>query len=89
MGNQQCGIEAVIADLAIDGILGLDFVQRYNCLIDLRSNDNEELPLYIEGQIGCTEQGTEMVVDGHVQCVSKLRTFSKSAFSQVCIADFH
>jgi hypothetical protein len=26
MGNQQCGIEAVIADLAIDGILGLDFV---------------------------------------------------------------
>ena len=25
-----------------------------------------------------------MIVDGHVQCVSKLRTFSKSAFSQVC-----
>ena len=49
MGNQQCGIEAVIADLAIDGILGLDFVQRYNCLIDLRGNVlcfvNEELPL--------------------------------------------
>ena len=85
MGNQQCGIEAVIADLAIDGILGLDFVQRYNCLIDLRGNVlcfvNEELPLYIEGQIGST---TEMIVDGHVQCVSKLRTFSKSAFSQVC-----
>jgi predicted aspartyl protease len=36
MGNQQCGIEVVIADLAIDGILGLDFFQRYNCLIDLR-----------------------------------------------------
>ena len=45
---------------------------------------NEELPLYIEGQIGCTKQGTEMVVDGHVQCVSKLRTSSKSTFSQVC-----
>ena len=88
MGNQQCGIEAVIADLAIDGILGLDFVQRYNCLIDLRGNVlcfvNEELPLYIEGQIGYTQEGTEMIVDGHVQCVSKLRTFSKSAFSQVC-----
>jgi hypothetical protein len=59
MGNQQCGIEAVIADLAIDGILGLDFVQRYNCLIDLRGNVlcfvNEELPLYIEGQIGYTQ----------------------------------
>jgi hypothetical protein len=87
MGNQQCGIEAVIADLAIDGILGLDFVQRYNCLIDLRGNVlcfvNEEVPLYIEGQIGCTQEGTEMIMDGHVQCVSKLRTFSKSTFSQV------
>ena len=25
-----------------------------------------------------------MIVDGHVQCVPKLRTCSKSAFSQVC-----
>ena len=83
MGNQQCGIEAVIADLAIDRILGLDFVQRYNCLIDLRSNVlcfvNEELPLYIEGQIGCTQQGTELIVNGHIQCVSKVRTFSRSS----------
>jgi hypothetical protein len=44
---------------------------------------NEEVPLYIEGQIGCTQEGTEMIMDGHVQCVSKLRTFSKSTFSQV------
>ena len=52
-------------------------------MIDLRSNVlcfvNEELPLYIEGQIGCTQQGREMIVNGHAQCVSKLRTFSKSA----------
>jgi hypothetical protein len=52
------------------GILGLDFVQRYNCLIDLRSNVlcfvNEELPLYIEGQIGCTQEGTEMIMDGQL-----------------------
>jgi hypothetical protein len=85
---RQTIVTAVIGDLAIDGILGLDFVQRYNCLIDLRGNVlcfvNEELPLYIEGQIGCTQEGTEMIVDRHVQCVSKLRTFSKSAFSQVC-----
>ena len=88
MGNQQCGIEAVIADLAIDEILGLDFVQRYNYLIDLRGNVlcfvNEELPLYIEGQVGCAQEGTEMIVERHVQCVSKLRTFSKSALSQLC-----
>jgi predicted aspartyl protease len=66
MGNQQCGIEAVIADLAIDEILGLDFVQRYNCLIDLRGNVlcfvNEELPLYTLGhKLGTTKYEMENI----------------------------
>jgi hypothetical protein len=66
MGNQQCGIEAVIADLAIDEILGLDFVQRYNYLIDLRGNVlcfvNEELPLYTFGhKLGTTKYEMENI----------------------------
>jgi hypothetical protein len=60
------------------------FHKTVNCLIDLRSNvlcfANEELPLYIEGQIGCTQQGTELIVNGHIQCVSKVRTFSRSSW---------
>ena len=46
-----------IADLPMDGILGLDFIQSQRCVIDLESNvmryANQELPLYFEGHIGC------------------------------------
>jgi hypothetical protein len=56
VGTQQCTIEAVIADLPMDGILDLDFMQSQRCVIDLESNVmryvNQELPLYFEDHTG-------------------------------------
>jgi hypothetical protein len=81
VGTQQCTVEAVIADLPIDGILDLDFMQSQGCVIDLESNvmryANQELPLYFEDHTGwfrvtvkediSIQPGREMIVKGYVQ----------------------
>jgi hypothetical protein len=98
VGTQQCTVEAVIADLPMDGILGLDFIQSQRCVIDLESNvmryANQEIPLYFEGRIGCfrvtvkenisIQPGTEMIVKGFVQDAPKLRKDNKWAMLEPC-----
>ncbi|VDI79261.1 Hypothetical predicted protein [Mytilus galloprovincialis] len=45
--------EAVVTDLLVDGILGLDFMKKNKCLIDVSANilhiDNVRVPLFFEG----------------------------------------
>ena len=98
VGIQPCTVEAVIADLPLDGSLGLDFIQSQRCVIDLESNRvryaNQELPLYFEGRIGCfrvtvkenisIQPGTEMIVKGYVQDAPKLRKNHEWAMLEPC-----
>jgi hypothetical protein len=47
----------VIADISVDGILGLDFLHGNRCVVDvgrkiLRCNQNE-VPLVFDGMLGC------------------------------------
>ena len=80
VGTQQCTVEAVIADLPMDGILGLDFIQSQRCVIDLERNvmryANQEFPLYLTAALAVFElqskeniiiqAGTEMIMKGYV-----------------------
>ncbi|VDI72487.1 Hypothetical predicted protein [Mytilus galloprovincialis] len=49
--------EAVVADLAIEGIIGLDFLKKNKCLINLQEEHmvchNQVIPLNFTGQLGC------------------------------------
>ena len=95
---QPCTVEAVIADLPMDGILGLDFIQSQRCVIDIESNvmryANQGIPLYFEGRIGCfrvtvkenisIQPGTEMIVKGYVQDAPKLRKDNEWAMLEPC-----
>lgn len=48
---------AVTADINVDGILGLDFQRRQNCIIDISKScllmNNRKVDLVFEGYIGC------------------------------------
>ncbi|CAG2207675.1 unnamed protein product [Mytilus edulis] len=52
-GNEKFISEAVVTDLQVDGILGLDFMKKNKCLIDVSANllhiDNVSVPLLFEG----------------------------------------
>ena len=96
VGTQQCTIEAVIADLPIDGILDLDFMQSQGCVIDLESNVmryvNQELPLYFEDHTGwfrvtvkeniSIQPGREMIVKG--QDAPQLRKYNEWIMLEPC-----
>ncbi|CAG2190071.1 unnamed protein product [Mytilus edulis] len=72
--------EAVVADLALDGIIGLDFLKKNRCLINLQEEhmvcNNQVIPLNFTGQLGCyrvsvvedtcIQPGTEALVRGHI-----------------------
>ncbi|XP_063448081.1 uncharacterized protein LOC134727630 [Mytilus trossulus] len=52
-GKEKFISEAVVTDLQVDGILGLDFMKKNKCLIDLSANvlhiDNVKVPLCVQG----------------------------------------
>ncbi|CAG2210801.1 unnamed protein product [Mytilus edulis] len=52
-GKEKFISEAVVTDLQVDGILGLDFMKKNKCLIDVFGNllhiDNFEVPLRVQG----------------------------------------
>ncbi|CAC5409281.1 Retrovirus-related Pol polyprotein from transposon 297 [Mytilus coruscus] len=72
--------EAVVADLAIEGIIGLDFFRENGCLINLQEEHmvchDQKIPLNFTGQLGCyrvsvvedtcIQPGTEALVRGHI-----------------------
>ena len=50
--------ELAIAEIAMDGVIGLDFLNKYKCKVDIVNNkklpiDSEEVPMISEGSIGC------------------------------------
>ncbi|CAG2199229.1 unnamed protein product [Mytilus edulis] len=52
-GKEKFTSEAVVTDLQVDGILGLDFMKKNKCLIDVSANllhiDNFKVPLCVQG----------------------------------------
>ncbi|VDI50865.1 Hypothetical predicted protein [Mytilus galloprovincialis] len=71
--------EAVVADLSIENIIGLDFLKKNRCLINLQEHmvcHNQVIPLNFTGQLGCyrvsvvedtcIQPGTEALVRGHI-----------------------
>ena len=54
----SCTVKAAVADLMIDGVLGLDFLTGYNCSIDLRKQeitigDYDKFQMVRKGHFGC------------------------------------
>ncbi|CAG2221978.1 unnamed protein product [Mytilus edulis] len=86
-GTERFTSEAVVTELQVDGILGLDFMKKNKCLVDVSENifhiDNLSVPLIFQGTLGCfrvvsTESVTiparsEIVVSGKV-CLSEGQT---------------
>ncbi|CAC5403371.1 unnamed protein product [Mytilus coruscus] len=56
-GPNMLQSEAVLTDLQVDGILGLDFMKRHNCLIDVKNGlfciGDFKVDLCFQGSIGC------------------------------------
>ncbi|CAG2228441.1 unnamed protein product [Mytilus edulis] len=56
-GPNMLQTEAVVTDLQVDGILGLDFMKRHNCLIDVKNGHfcigDFKVDLCFQGSIGC------------------------------------
>ena len=56
LGNCHSVMEAVIADLTVDGILGLDFLKNNRCTIDLEKGvlvrDHQKIPMVLQGLLG-------------------------------------
>ncbi|CAC5370906.1 unnamed protein product [Mytilus coruscus] len=86
-GTERLTSEAVVTELQVDGILGLDFMKKNKCLVDVSDNifhiDNLSVPLIFQGTLGCfrvvfTEFVTiparsEIVVSGKV-CLTEGHT---------------
>ena len=57
IGDHVYTQELAIAKLSMDGVLGLDFLNKYNCVVDIVKRTltigKEEVPLISEGFIGC------------------------------------
>ena len=53
----QCLTEMVVADIDVDGILGLDFLKKNNCTVDMSKNiitvKGRKCKMNVEGKIGC------------------------------------
>lgn len=59
IGSSEFEVTTVVADINTDGILGLDFLKRNKCLVDVAS-----AKMYVEG----TEH--ELQIKGHLGCFS-------------------
>ncbi|CAC5404291.1 unnamed protein product [Mytilus coruscus] len=57
INGNVCSNIAVIADLNVDGVLGIDFQKSQNCVINITKGNvwvnGRETSLHFEGQIGC------------------------------------
>ncbi|XP_062567737.1 uncharacterized protein LOC134229979 [Saccostrea cucullata] len=57
IGESDRFIDAVVADISVDGIIGLDFLKKYNGLKDLQESllrlNYETCPFSWEGTLGC------------------------------------
>lgn len=57
LGQKIFKFDALVADLQVNGILGLDFMKNNNCNIDLQNDSqmcgNNSYPLKLCGRIGC------------------------------------
>ena len=79
--NFQCSNIAVIANINVDGIVGLDFMRAHSAAIDIERNiitvQGQEINVQIAGQIGCYRvvvsetvtlpPRTESIVNGQVE----------------------
>ena len=66
IGEEQFQIEALVADLSIDGILGLDFMKQHQCSIDLHQDvlkfQNSSVKLQFAGKMGCYRVSAAKVI---------------------------
>ncbi|VDI78822.1 Hypothetical predicted protein, partial [Mytilus galloprovincialis] len=57
LNGHVCSNIAVVADLNVDGILGIDFLRSHNCVINITKGsiwvNGRENRLHFEGPIGC------------------------------------
>ena len=58
LGNIQTDLEFVVADISVEGILGMDFLQKNDCVIDIVKRklilkDDIAVPLEFLGSFGC------------------------------------
>ena len=55
----KCHQEVVVADINVDGVLGLDFLRFQKSSIDMENDilviNGQRLPLIIRGKIGCSQ----------------------------------
>ena len=57
IGQKMYKQELAIADIAMDGVIGLDFFNKYKCKVDIVNKKlligSDEVPMLSEGSIGC------------------------------------
>ena len=98
VGKTTCDLEAVIADIPMDGILGLDFIKQQHCLVDCARDEmiigDTAVPLEFEGKIGCyrisamhdvsLQPGTETIIEGKVHHNGELGSTTDLAVVEPC-----
>jgi hypothetical protein len=63
VGSFSCTVNAAVADLTVDGIIDLDFLTEYNCIVDMRkqmitNGDHNTFQMIRKGHWGCFRVGT-------------------------------
>ena len=57
IGNKIYKQEFAIAEISTDGVIGLDFLNKYRCKVDIVNRklliDSDEVPMISQGSIGC------------------------------------
>jgi predicted aspartyl protease len=57
LGTRIFKVAALVADIQVDGILGLDVIKQFDMIIDTKHGSltlqDEEIPLTYEGKFGC------------------------------------
>ena len=85
----KCLSEAVDADINVDGILGLDFLNSQHAEIDMCNNtikiQGHKVQFNIQGQIGCYRDfsNEEQLKTHLLQCVKEMTQFTCEVCSQV------
>jgi hypothetical protein len=63
VGSFSCTVSAAVADLTVDGIIGLNFLTEYNCTVDMQKQeitigDHNKFQMVRKGQFGCLKVGS-------------------------------
>ena len=80
IGQVKYSADAVVAELAMDGIIGLDFLRENHCTINLQEETmlcgTQKMPLQFTGRLGCYRvsvaedtcipPGTEAIIPGRI-----------------------